>query len=179
VRTLDRRAWQSQWMHSLVQVCSALSRVCVPTGIQCTVSGYQAYIRVVAIPARTATAQWRVPYSSMRSAAVLPPRIVAHNILCQRAPLWALGIELIDVESALIIHALRGNDIIWQFVYSHAYDVRYELKIYTPSLVNCNGPVSPEKSEQSVSRIPRVSSTAGCSWQVRDSGTGTMGTSSK
>jgi len=139
------------------------------TGIQCTVSGYQAYIRVIAIPARTATAQWRVPYSSMRSAAVLPPRIVAHNILCQRAPLWALGIELIDVESALIIHALRGNDIIWQFVHSHAYDVRYELKIDTPSLVNCNGPngpVSPEKSEQSASRIPRVSSTAAGKFEI-------------
>jgi len=74
------------------------------------------------------------------------------------------------VESALIIHALRGNDIIWQFVHSHAYDVkydvRYELKIDTPSLVNCNGPVSPEKSKQSASRIPRVSSTAAGKFEI-------------
>ena len=81
---------------------------------------------------------------------------------------------LLDVESALIIHALRGNDIIWQFVHSHAYDVRYELKIDT-RLVNCNGPVSPEKSDVS-HPAPGIEH---CSWQVRDSGTGTMGTSSK
>jgi hypothetical protein len=71
---------------------------------------------------------------------------------------WALGIELINrCENLLWLSMHFVAMILSEFVHSHAYDVRYELKIDIPSLVNCNGPVSPEKSEQSASRIPWVS----------------------
>jgi hypothetical protein len=179
-------------MHSLVQVCSAVSRVSVPP---CSFS--LIFQGSITIPARTATARWRVPYS-LCGLRLFFPRIAAHTGAAQMGitstalpvhltvfwrnveypvpPCPSVGVRdrINRCENLLWLSMHFVAMILSGFVHSHAYDVRYELKIDIPSLVNCNGPVSPEKSEQSglaIDQPGKFEIPAQEPWERRQSGT--------